>query len=90
MKIKKLMVLPLILTTFTSCELNLGTSGLLSNETTSQIEQSTTQEIDNRIVKLKVWCEESQTNFIEETVEKFKNLYPDVKFNFTIEDVDDF
>ena len=42
MKIKKLMVLPLIIVTFTSCELNLGTSGLLSNETTSQIEQSTT------------------------------------------------
>ena len=69
MKIKKLMFLPLILVTFTSCELNLGTSGLLSNETTSnvessvinsntsQIEQSTTQEIDNRIVKLKVWCD---------------------------------
>ena len=99
MKIKKLMVLPLIIVTFTSCELNLGTSGLLSNETTSnvneniesissdktQIEQSTTEAIDRNSVKLKVWCDESQTNFIEETVEKFKNLYPDVKFDFTIE-----
>ena len=85
MKIKKLMVLPFILATFTSCELNHGTSGSLSNETTSQIEQSTTQEIDSRIVKLKVWCEESQTNFIEETVEKFKDIYPNVTFDFKIE-----
>ncbi|MDD6250754.1 MAG: extracellular solute-binding protein [Bacillales bacterium] len=99
MKIKKLMVLPLILATFTSCELNLGTSGLLSNETTSnvessainsntsQIEQSTAEEIDENLVKLKVWCDPSQTNFIEKTVKKFKNLYPDVEFDFTIEGV---
>ena len=87
MKIKKLMVLPLILATFTSCELNHGTSGSLSNETTSQIEQSTTQEIDNRIVKLKVWCDESQTNFIEEAVEKFKDIYPNVTFDFTFKGV---
>ena len=89
MKIKKLMVLPLIIVTFTSCELNLGTSGLLSNETTSQIEQSTTEEINENLVKLKVWCDESQIIFIKETVEKFKDIYPDVKFNFTIDDVSD-
>ena len=103
MKIKKLMVLPLIIVTFTSCELNLGTSGLLSNETTSnvneniesissdktQIEQSTTEAIDRNLVKLKVWCDPSQTIFIKETMEKFKDIYPDVKFDFTIEGVSD-
>lgn len=106
MKIRKLMVLPLIIVTFTSCELNHGTTsndnediGSISsdktegeisspiNSNTSQIEQSTTEEIDGNLIKLKVWCEYKQTGFIEETVEKFKDIYQDVKFDFTIESV---